>query len=187
LDHTCTTYFVFANSFWKIFSKSFLQIVKCIWIRLQEAFFRFEIFSHYFKCFSFDLTKLPLDEILLLVFKRVLIDINWNLYLGCFWKCINWKSTYQFEIYQLKIFIRYQLKRQTSFRKIWRQTSFRNISTKIFFKVKIFIRYQSSFRKVWSLMVRSFCFGLILSPPLALIAKNGDFVNPNYFLPHWYK
>jgi hypothetical protein len=27
-------------------------------------------------------------------------------------------------------------------------------------------------------VVRSFCFGLILSPPLALIAKNGDFVSP---------
>ena len=32
-------------------------------------------------------------------------------------------------------------------------------------------------------VVRSFCFGLILSPPLALIAKNGDFVSPFYFLP----
>jgi hypothetical protein len=39
---------------------------------LKEAFSRFEIFSPCFKCFSFDLTKLPLNEILLLVFKRVL-------------------------------------------------------------------------------------------------------------------
>jgi hypothetical protein len=31
--------------------------------------------------------------------------------------------------------------------------------------------------------VRSFCFGLILSPPLALIAKNGDFVSPLVFSP----
>jgi hypothetical protein len=32
-------------------------------------------------------------------------------------------------------------------------------------------------------VVRSFCFGLILSPPLALIAKNGDFVNPIILSP----
>jgi hypothetical protein len=28
--------------------------------------------------------------------------------------------------------------------------------------------------------------GLIFSLPLALIAKNGDFESPFYFLPHWY-
>jgi hypothetical protein len=32
-------------------------------------------------------------------------------------------------------------------------------------------------------VVRSFCFGLILSPPLALIAKNGDSVSPLIFSP----
>jgi hypothetical protein len=30
LDHACTTYFVYANSFGKVFSKIFLQIVKGI-------------------------------------------------------------------------------------------------------------------------------------------------------------
>jgi hypothetical protein len=60
----------FGNSF-----QSLLQIVKGIWIRFREAFSRFEIFFPCFKCFSFDQTKLPLNEILLLVFKRVL-DIN---------------------------------------------------------------------------------------------------------------
>jgi hypothetical protein len=30
LDYFCTTYFVFANPFWKFFSKYFLQIVKDI-------------------------------------------------------------------------------------------------------------------------------------------------------------
>jgi hypothetical protein len=35
--------------------------------------------------------------------------------------------------------------------------------------------------------VRSFCFGLILSPPLAVIAKNKDLESSHYFLPHWYK
>jgi hypothetical protein len=42
LDHICTTCFVFANLFGKSF-QSLLQIVKVIWIRLQEAFSRFEI------------------------------------------------------------------------------------------------------------------------------------------------
>jgi hypothetical protein len=42
LDHICTTCFVFANIFGKSF-QSLLQIVKGIWIRLQEAFLRFEI------------------------------------------------------------------------------------------------------------------------------------------------
>jgi hypothetical protein len=37
--------------------KVLLQIVKDIWIRLWEAFSRFEIFSPWFKCFSFDLNK----------------------------------------------------------------------------------------------------------------------------------
>jgi hypothetical protein len=37
------------------------------------------------------------------------------------------------------------------------------------------------------MVVRSFRFGLILSPPLVLIAKNEDFESPFYFLPHWYK
>jgi hypothetical protein len=40
------------------------------------------------------------------------------------------------------------------------------------------------FRRV---VVRSFCFRLIFSPPLALIAKNGDFVSPFLLSPHWYK
>jgi hypothetical protein len=36
-------------------------------------------------------------------------------------------------------------------------------------------------------VVRYFCFRLNISPPLALIAKNGDVESPFYFLPHWYK
>jgi hypothetical protein len=77
LDHICTTCFVFANSFGKSF-QSLLQIVKGIEIRLHTTFSRFEIFSPCFKCFSFNQTKLPLNEILLLVFKRVLIDTNFE-------------------------------------------------------------------------------------------------------------
>jgi hypothetical protein len=36
------------------------------------------------------------------------------------------------------------------------------------------------------MVVRSFCFGLNISPPLALIAKNRDFVSPFKLSPHWY-
>jgi hypothetical protein len=36
-----------------------LQIVKGIGIRFREAFSRIEIFSPCFKCFSFDLNKIP--------------------------------------------------------------------------------------------------------------------------------
>jgi hypothetical protein len=41
----------------KILFKNLLQIVKVTWIRLKEAFLRFEIFSPCFKCFSFDSNK----------------------------------------------------------------------------------------------------------------------------------
>jgi hypothetical protein len=86
LDHICNTCFVFANSFGKSF-QGLLQIVKDIWIGLQEAFSRFWNFSPCFKYFSFDLAKLPLNEILLLVFKRVLIDTNLKIY-------TNWRNCY---------------------------------------------------------------------------------------------
>jgi hypothetical protein len=39
---------------------------------------------------------------------------------------------------------------------------------------------NKNFRNV---VVRSFCFGLNIFPPLALIAKNGDFVSPFIFSP----
>jgi hypothetical protein len=71
LDHICTTYFVFANLFENIF-KVFLQIVKGICIRLQEAFSRFEISPPISNAFPLTKYKLPLSEILLLAFKRVL-------------------------------------------------------------------------------------------------------------------
>ena len=43
----------------KILFQKLLQIVKGTWIRLKEAFSRFEIFSPCFKCFYFDLNKTP--------------------------------------------------------------------------------------------------------------------------------
>jgi hypothetical protein len=63
---------LFLQIFCKILFQNMLQIVKGTWIRLKEAFSRYEIFSPCLKCFSFDLNKTPLNEILLLVFKRVL-------------------------------------------------------------------------------------------------------------------
>jgi hypothetical protein len=66
-------------------------------------------------------------------------------------------SRYQLEIFWNSIFYIYQLKPNIS---IW-NIPIENLILK--------------FRRV---VVRSFCFGLILSPPLALIAKIGDFVSP---------
>jgi hypothetical protein len=40
--------------------------------KISRSIFKIWIFSPYFKCFSFNLNKTPPDEILLLVFKRVL-------------------------------------------------------------------------------------------------------------------
>jgi hypothetical protein len=37
------------------------------------------------------------------------------------------------------------------------------------------------------MVVRSFCFGLNISPRLVLIAKNGDVESLLIFSPHWYK
>jgi hypothetical protein len=56
----------------KILFKNLLQIVKGIWIRMKEAFSRFENFSPVSNAFPLTKTKLPLNEILVLVFKRVL-------------------------------------------------------------------------------------------------------------------
>jgi hypothetical protein len=50
---------LFLQILYKILFKIILQIVKGIRIRLKKAFSRFEIFSPYLKCFSFDLNKTP--------------------------------------------------------------------------------------------------------------------------------
>jgi hypothetical protein len=105
LDHICTTSFVFANLF-----QNLLQIVKGIWIRLREAFSRFEISPPVSNAFPLTKQKLPLNEILPLAFKRVL---KWISIL----KSSFHKHRYQFEIifsanwktniceYQLKSFV----------------------------------------------------------------------------------
>jgi hypothetical protein len=116
--------------------KVFLQIVKGTWIRFREAFSRFEIFLPLFQMiFLWLKTKLPLNEILLLVFKRVLpIERRLNNFWIPIWKILtNWKLLLK--------------------------------TSKL-------------------VVVRSFCYGLIFSPPLALIAKNRVFWEPFYFLPN---
>jgi hypothetical protein len=60
-----------------------------------------------------------------------------------------------------------------------------NISTKNFHhKIPIEkTKINHHFEIFWSLVVQSFCFGLNISPPLALIAKTGDFWEPFLFSP----
>jgi hypothetical protein len=125
--------------------KVLLQIVKGIWIRLQEAFSRFEIFSPCFKWFSFDLNKTP---------------PRWNSPLSVqegftIWKKIKY-FRYQFETSSFKYFvIRYQ--------------------------------FENFFLKLWNWWwCGPFALGYI-SPPLALITKNGVFWEPFLLSPHWYK
>jgi hypothetical protein len=72
LDHICTTCFVFANSFGKSFQSLFAngqrymnKIVRSIF---QDLKFSLPVSN----AFPLTKTKLPLEEILLLVFKRVL-------------------------------------------------------------------------------------------------------------------
>jgi hypothetical protein len=63
--------FCFCKSFWKIFSKSFASSQRYM-NKIARSIFKILNFSPCFKCFSLDLIKLPLNEILLLAFKRVL-------------------------------------------------------------------------------------------------------------------
>jgi hypothetical protein len=87
LDHACTTCFVFANSFEKSFQSPFANSQRYM-NKIARSIFKIWSFLPLFQ------TKLPLNEILLLVFKRVL-DINFE------------RGSYQFKII-LKV--RYQLK-----------------------------------------------------------------------------
>jgi hypothetical protein len=63
---------LFLQIFWKIFSKSFFANSQRYINKISRSIFKILKFFPYFKCFSFDLTKLPLNEILILVFRRVL-------------------------------------------------------------------------------------------------------------------
>jgi hypothetical protein len=130
---------LFLQIFLEILFQGLLQIVKVLWIRFREAFSRFEIFSPCFKCFSFDLNKTPHGWNSSLSFQEGFNRYQLKLILGMLLK-----------MYQLKINI-----------PIW------NISTKKFYhKIPIEkTNMNHHFKNFWSLVVRSFCFGLILSPP----------------------
>jgi hypothetical protein len=138
LDHICTTCFVFANSFGKSFQSLFANGQRYMNKILRSIFKIWKFFPLFQMLFLWLKQKLPLDEILLLVFKRV---FGYQF----------WKRSYQFEIISK---IRYQLK--NFFNTNWK-TAFKNV-------LKLVV-------------VRSFCFGLILSPHLAWIAKNGYLVS----------
>jgi hypothetical protein len=69
LDHFCTTC-LFLQILLENLFKIFLQIVKGIGIRLQEAFSGFEISLPVSNAFPLTKFKLPLNEIILLAFKR---------------------------------------------------------------------------------------------------------------------
>jgi hypothetical protein len=120
------------------FGKSFqnrLQIVKGIWIRFWETFSRFEIFSPYFKMLFLWLNKTPPEWNSPLSFQEGFNRYQLELILGMLLK-----------MYQLKVNI-----------PIW------NISTKNFHH-KIPIEKTNINHYFENLVVRSFCFGLILSP-----------------------
>jgi hypothetical protein len=71
---------LFLQILWKSIQKLF-QIVKGIEIWLQEAFLEFEIPSPVSNAFPLTIWKLPLNEIVLLAFKRVFeIDTNLKSY-----------------------------------------------------------------------------------------------------------
>jgi hypothetical protein len=148
LDHICTTCFVFANLLENIFKVLFANSQRYI-NRILSSIFKIWNFLPCFKCFYFDYTKLPLNKILLLAFKRVLMNINW----------------------------RYILDTNLNILTNWKHTNFKKDHT---------FRYQfKKFLKILTLVVvRSFCFGLNIYPPLALITKNRVFWEPSYFLPN---
>jgi hypothetical protein len=70
LDHACTTCFVFANSFGNSFQSLFANSQRYM-NKILRSILRFEIFSPVSNAFPLTSTKLPLNEIPLLVFKRV--------------------------------------------------------------------------------------------------------------------
>jgi hypothetical protein len=72
LDHIGTTSFVIANYFGRSFQSSFANSQRCM-NKISRSIFQDLKFSpSVSNAFSLTKTKLPLNEILLLVFKRVL-------------------------------------------------------------------------------------------------------------------
>jgi hypothetical protein len=133
LNHSCTTCFVFANSFGKSIQSLFANSQR----------YMNKIARSIFKIWNF----LPLFQMLFLWLNKT--PPEWN-------SPLSFQEG--FNKYQLEKYLDTNLKILTN----WKHT---NMSIKFF----------------WKVVVRSFCLRLILSPPLALIAKNGDVVSPLFF------
>jgi hypothetical protein len=71
LDHACTICFVFANSFGKSFQNPFANSQRYMSKIARSIFQDFEISLLVSNAFALTTTKLPLNEIIPLVFKRV--------------------------------------------------------------------------------------------------------------------
>jgi hypothetical protein len=143
--------------FWTTFAPHVLESQRYM-NKISRNIFKIWNFSPCFKCFSFDLNKTPPEWNSPLSFQEGFDRYQLKLILGMLLK-----------MYELKINI-----------PIW------NISTKNFHhKIPVEkTNISHHFEKFWSLVVRSFCFGLNISPPLALIAKNGVFESPFIFSPN---
>jgi hypothetical protein len=79
LDHTCTTCFVFANVFGNSFQSLFANSQRYINKIFEKHFQDLKFSPPVSNVFPLTTTKLPLNEILLLVFKRVLDTNFWNI------------------------------------------------------------------------------------------------------------
>jgi hypothetical protein len=160
----------FLLTFWTTFA----PLVLFVQILLENIFKVFfansqrymnKISRSIFKIWNF----LPLFQMLFLWLQQN--SPGWNSPLSVQEGFTNWKKTkyfrYQFEKSSFKYFIiRYQLSFQ-------RNATLKNTDCKLYFE-----NFEIG------VVVRSFCFGLNISPPLALIAKNGVFWEPSYFLPN---
>jgi hypothetical protein len=73
LDHICTTCFVFANSFGKSFQSLFANSQRYMNKIHKKHFQDLKFSPPVSNAFPLTRTKLPMDETLLLVFKRILL------------------------------------------------------------------------------------------------------------------
>jgi hypothetical protein len=148
---------VFCKYFGKIFSNSFANSQRCRNM-ISRSILRFEI-PPLFQMLFLWLNKSSREEILLLVFKRVFEKIS-LFETDTKWSYTNWNF---YTILKFWNQIRYQLKINS------------NIDWNNFF---------FWFLKILKWWCSPFALGLTLSPPLALIAKNGELESP-LILPLW--
>jgi hypothetical protein len=96
LDHACTTCFVFADSFEKSFQSLFANSQRYMNRNCKKHFQDLKFSPPISNAFPLTKTKLPLDENLLLVFKRVLPSERRSNILDTNLKNPNQLKTYQF-------------------------------------------------------------------------------------------